>query len=131
MRWAAPEPSDLGLAPRDMIVGDVGQLGKNRKGADQQQDVRLAQAAQPVHRRCRDRLAGAMLAHRLAADILHQLEGLVAMLLADHLAQQPAQQADGRTVCRIGWHDGGPRISASFTLLPLRQETTPGPVALQ
>jgi hypothetical protein len=41
-----------------------------------------------------------VLAHRLAADAFHQLKGLVAMLFADDLAQQPAQQADGGTVSR-------------------------------
>jgi hypothetical protein len=84
----------LGLAPRNMIVGDIGQLGKDGKGADQKQDFAVAAALEQVERAFPASFARAIFAHRLAADAFHQLKGFLAMLLADHLAQKTAQKPD-------------------------------------
>ena len=88
----------LGLPPRHMVVGDIGKLGKDREGADQQHDVRLAQVPQQLARN----LAGAP-ARRYSPTDWRRMpstssKACCAMLFADDLAQQPAQQADGSPV---------------------------------
>ena len=91
--YAGAGSSGLELAAQNVIVGGVGELGEDRKGPDQKQHVRLGQSHQkPVQRDFA--LAGPVLPHRLAADILNQVIGGLAMLFADHLAQQPPQKAD-------------------------------------
>ena len=88
-----------GLAAQGVVVGDIGQLGEDRKSPDQQDHVGLGQAhQQPVQRN--SARAGAIIAHRLAADVFHQGIGAGAMLLADDLAQKPPQQANGGAVFR-------------------------------
>ena len=88
------------LAPQHMVVGDVGELGENGKAADQAQYVFQLQTGEPVHRR---RLAArTIFAHHLAADLLNQEIGGIAVALADDLAQQPPQKADGLAVFMVG-----------------------------
>ncbi len=99
----------VGLAPRQLIVGDVGELGEDREGADQHQHVSQRQALQALAE-CDVVGAVPMFAHRVTADVLHALEDPRAVLLLDDLAQQLAEQpyarpALGRTGS-VGCHCG-------------------------
>ncbi len=81
------------VAPGQVIVGDIGQLGEDREGADQDQHIGHVQALQPL-RQGLIRLAIAMVANRVAADVFDPFEAAGPVLVADHLAQQPPEQAD-------------------------------------
>ncbi len=82
-----------GLAAGQMIVGDVGQLGEDREGADQDEHVRQGQRLQPLAQGHAGRTV-TVLADGVAAHVLDPLETARSVLLADHLAEQPAEQPD-------------------------------------
>jgi len=69
-----------------------------------------------------------MLADRLTANALYQLESLVAMLFADDLAQQPAEQANSATVALslFGLFVHGLETSWNLTLAVCTQRKQPG-----
>ena len=78
-----------------LVLGNVGQVRKVAERTDHADRLVVAQVLQqPVQR-----LAGAGVVlqpegHRQLAHLLDQRKGGGAFLLADHLAQQPAEQAD-------------------------------------
>ncbi len=93
------------LPARLMVVGDIGQLGKDGETADQQARLVQGQGFQQAIQ-LRVLLAHAVGVDRAAADGLDQVENLLAFLLADHVAQQATQQA--HATASIG--DGGMRL---------------------
>ncbi len=83
----------LGVAPRQLVVGDVGELGEDREGADQDQHSRHVEPLEPLGER-QVGLAVAVVADRVAADVLHPFEGARPVLVGDDFAQQAAEQPD-------------------------------------
>jgi len=77
------------------VFGQVGQVAEVGEGADHAHRLVVAQGLQQGLELTVGGLVGvAPEGHRQLADLLDQLEGLRAFLLADHVAEQAAEQAD-------------------------------------
>lgn len=77
------------------VFGQVGQVAEVGEGADDAHRFRRTQALEQVLQRAIGGLVGiAAERHRQRADLLDQRVGLVAFLLPDHIAKDPAQQPD-------------------------------------
>lgn len=87
------------LAPRVVIVGNVGQLRKDGEGSDQQSQIAVGQMAElPYQRDGRTSLA--MLIDNMAAQIFDPVEGGLSVLFADDFAQLSTEQPDSLAACR-------------------------------
>ncbi len=79
------------------VLGDVGQVREIAERADHTDGLVGRQVLQQVvERRAGARVALEPISDRQAADALDQLEGLVALLFADHVAEDAAEQPDVR-----------------------------------
>ena len=89
-----------------MVVGDVGELGEDGEGADQQQQVGFRHFGDALgqHRQVG---AAAVIPDGLASHLLDQSQRGGAMLFADDFAQQAAQQADIGRAFEPGGSGGG------------------------
>jgi len=94
------------LAAGGVVVGDIGQLREDGEATDQQARLVQAQGVQHVLQ-LGIGLAVAMLAHRPLADVLDQVEDRLALLLADHVAEEAAQKAHPAAAVAEGGLEGG------------------------
>ena len=82
------------LAPAHMVAvfGDVGQVREVAEGADHADRLVGRQVfQQPVEHPAGRRILLEPVGHAQLPHPLDQLEGLLALLLADHVTQQPAE----------------------------------------
>ena len=83
--------------PSDVVpvLGEVGQVAEIGEGADHADRLVAAQAGEQLLECVVGLLVGmATKGHRQLADLFDQFEGVSAVLVADHVAQDAAQQAD-------------------------------------
>jgi hypothetical protein len=77
------------------ILGQVREVAEIGEGADHADGLGRAEALEQVLQRAVGRLVGiAPEGHRERADLLDQRKALLAFLLPDHVAEDPAQQPD-------------------------------------
>ena len=77
------------------VLGDIRQVREIREGADHRDGLRRRHAAEQQFERMTGRDVGvALVTHAQPADVFHQGETALAVVLADDVAQHRAQQAD-------------------------------------
>ena len=82
----------FGFAADDIVVGDIGELREDGEGADEDRQIAVRQMAELPDEGDR-RAPLAVLVDDVAPQILHAVEGRLAVLLADDVAELASQQA--------------------------------------